>query len=410
MQNWEQWIELNKPKLKHPADFEERFVREILTRIPEIEPIDVIAQYHFQDFNGGNRYIDFCIKNDNKGYFLSIELDGKDKFGYESLEATLERQNLIMAKKVGTLLRFANTTWLNKPDTVIQTIRIVLRDQHKAFVDENAKATLTAELEKQRGELAKLQNNDDVKRLSAIVNSLSTQLKEQVGNDNTQAIHRTLLGLAQQMGELAHHPIPVTTKPPIQIKNNTGLLVGSGFGLLGLGVAAFAYMQNPNSNPVQPAPTQEIVNPVYIEPKPQQLVIKPEIKTVVVEKEVIKFVPQQAIKPTPSPKQEVETVTSAPPEPINDTIQSANAYEYINTYQTVCGTVTQVKNMSGRTYINLGKPYPNQDIAIVVWSSDTDKVSEVFSYEGRSLCIKGQITTYQGSTQMKLSKLSQVVN
>ncbi len=50
MQTWQQWIYLNKHKMKHPVDFEERFAIEILTKIKEITPNDVIPQYHFIDF------------------------------------------------------------------------------------------------------------------------------------------------------------------------------------------------------------------------------------------------------------------------------------------------------------------------------------------------------------------------
>ena len=49
--------------MQHPVDFEERFVIDILKKINGLKPEDVIPQYHFTDFDGGNRYIDFCIKN-----------------------------------------------------------------------------------------------------------------------------------------------------------------------------------------------------------------------------------------------------------------------------------------------------------------------------------------------------------
>lgn len=398
MQTWEQWIQQNKPKLKHPVDFEERFVREILTRIPEIDPSDVIAQYHFQDFNGGNCYIDFCIRNDSKGYFVSIELDGKNKFGYESIEATLERQNIIMAKKLGTLLRFANSTWLNKPDQVIQSIRIVLRDQHKAFKNQIAKDTLAEQIKAYENELSKLKNNDEVKQLTSTVNALSASLKNQNGTDNTQDIHRVLLGLTQQVSTLPH--VQNTIQPPAQTKNNSGLIIGAVLGVLGLGAAALSLSQKTKQEPTpvivkQTKPVQqmrEIPNPLYEEPKPETQV---EIKAEPVNDS--------------SPKPETKVAVVPTPKPIAKGIPSAEAAKYINTYQTVCGNVAEVKELSGRTYINLGNTYPNQDIGIIVWSSDVERVAPTLNLRDSELCVKGKITTYQGSVQMKLSHPSQVV-
>ncbi len=133
MQNWEQWIRLNASKIQHPENFEERFVREIIARIPEITPMDLVAQYHFQDLDGSNRYIDFCIKNANKGYFVFIELDGNWK--KQKLAEMLERQNVMMSCSEGELLRFANSTWLGKSELVIQTIQQTLSKQHKKHLE-----------------------------------------------------------------------------------------------------------------------------------------------------------------------------------------------------------------------------------------------------------------------------------
>lgn len=55
--------------------YEENFVKSILAKISEISPEDVTAKFHFTDSNGSNRYIDFMIVNEAKGYRLPIELD-----------------------------------------------------------------------------------------------------------------------------------------------------------------------------------------------------------------------------------------------------------------------------------------------------------------------------------------------
>ena len=93
MLTWQQWKQDNSDKIQHIVGYEERFVDEILCRIPAIAPTDVIAQYHFKDNQSGNRYIDFMIKNEAKGYCLPIELDGYDKInnkGYARFNDFLE--------------------------------------------------------------------------------------------------------------------------------------------------------------------------------------------------------------------------------------------------------------------------------------------------------------------------------
>ena len=65
--------------MEHPVNFEVRFVEEILTRIPEINPSYVKAQFPFIDQNGVNRRIDFMIHDEQKGIRLAIEIDGLGK-------------------------------------------------------------------------------------------------------------------------------------------------------------------------------------------------------------------------------------------------------------------------------------------------------------------------------------------
>ena len=63
MWDWQKWKYENRDKIKHIVGYEEKFVDEILSQIPEISPDDVIAQYPFKDNKSGNRYIDFMIIN-----------------------------------------------------------------------------------------------------------------------------------------------------------------------------------------------------------------------------------------------------------------------------------------------------------------------------------------------------------
>lgn len=147
---WDCWKELHKAKLDHPAGFELKFVEEVLQQIYELEPFNVIPQYHFKDSQGGNRYIDFVIKNDTLGYSVAIELDGLTKIQAHDRTLDYARYNDMMARQndllrltgIKVLLRFTNKQAFNQTGWVIRQIQEVLRNQvmqTKQLRDEQAK-------------------------------------------------------------------------------------------------------------------------------------------------------------------------------------------------------------------------------------------------------------------------------
>lgn len=130
--NWNEWKAINKNKIQHIVGFEEKFVDDVLSKIPLILPEDVIPQYPFTDAKGIDRQIDFMIINNTKGYLLPIELDGYSKLeiekGYHKFNNLLERQNSLTAK-FGTLLRYTNKKMLNESQYIIQEITEILKQQ-----------------------------------------------------------------------------------------------------------------------------------------------------------------------------------------------------------------------------------------------------------------------------------------
>lgn len=126
MLSWNEWKIRYKHEIAHIVGFEEMFVDRILSKISSITPQDVIPQYHFVDEKGINRYIDFMIINESKGYCLPIELDGLSKMlgdnqEYQKFNDFLERQNSIVAK-FGKVLRFSNKKMLNESNLVVEQI------------------------------------------------------------------------------------------------------------------------------------------------------------------------------------------------------------------------------------------------------------------------------------------------
>lgn len=123
MTNWQEWKQINRQKIAHVVDFEERFVDSVLAKIPLIKPENVTPQYPFIDHNGKNRYIDFMIELKDENIVLAIELDGMTKFdSYDAFNDFMERQNDIVHQYEGNLLRYTNKKMLNDPNSIIDEI------------------------------------------------------------------------------------------------------------------------------------------------------------------------------------------------------------------------------------------------------------------------------------------------
>ncbi|MGE8523499.1 MAG: hypothetical protein ACN6NK_05930 [Acinetobacter pseudolwoffii] len=432
MQTWQQWIYLNKHKMKHPVDFEERFAIEILTKIKEITPNDVIPQYHFIDFDGGNRYIDFCIKNEEKGYFLSIELDGRDKFLNQELTKTLERQNALVVK-VGTLVRYANTTWLNNPNRVINEIQTILYSQqtkhmkainYKKQIEESL-ASYQEQLDRVLKQSQSNTQDQEIKQLNSVVQSLKKQLeaqKEQPQNDQTNEalknINLMMLTLMQQMKEIQEKnqisqppdkeppiptPVPEIIQKSSRITNTHMALVGVVV-LLVAGISTYVLKEK---QPTDTYPEPQLLTQTLESNSSSDLQALKQAETQEPYVE-LKKVSQESDQNEASHYESVETLAPQSISQNASVVQSNQATRYIGEYKTVCGHVAQIKAFSKGTYLNLGGAYPSQDLTVVVWSSDQYQVGDIQRYANENICVSGEISTYKGTPQIKLSSSDQV--
>lgn len=85
-------------------------------------------------------------------------------------------------------------------------------------------------------------------------------------------------------------------------------------------------------------------------------------------------------------------------------IQSEQAPRYVNQLVTVCGHVAQIKPYKDRIYLNLGRAYPNQDLALVIWEQDKTKYPHLNSYLSQRLCTTGRIKEYKGQYQITVNE------
>lgn len=104
--------------------------------------------------------------------------------------------------------------------------------------------------------------------------------------------------------------------------------------------------------------------------------------------------------------------TSEDPEPPPRVI-AERAGDYVGRIIVACGTVVDSRYLrSGRrpTFLNLGKPYPSQDMTVVIWGDDRSRFSEApeVAYLGKEICIRGTVELYRGRPQIIVTETSDI--
>lgn len=428
---WENWIAANKKQLEHIAGYEEQFVRTILAKMPEIEPQDVKAQFHFTDSNGKNRYIDFMIANKTKGYMLPIELDGYWKVQrYSEFDDMLKRQNDLV-KIYGVLLRYTNKQMLSQPQVIIDEIRQTLHLQStnqlsaKIVEEQNAKRfeEYQSQLAWYKEQLADQKTNG---QQAENIKGQSSSTEDTITKDDIVRLKQTIDALQAKIEQPEIIKTPQVSKTKITLSNMIGIGAASLI-VVALGANAFFNKSDDTKNivtePMALTSTYDSSNTDY--PEDMTIIDNNSVDT---SESLDESSDQVETLTTASAENNTATVTgpeehavidaeetsyqeieSEPSyEPSPTTIPSSKANQYVGSYGVVCGDVVQVKGFNKGTYLNLGDTYPNQDATIVVWDSDASNFDNLDQYEGRSLCVKGTIDSYKGSPQIKLTSVSQL--
>lgn len=408
--NWEEWISENRKQIEHIAGYEENFVRTILAKIPEIRPEDVTAQYHFRDSNGGNRYIDFMILNQSKGYQLPIELDGYWKVNnYRDFNDMLERQNDLMSI-YGVLLRYTNNKMNHEPDKVVDEIRKTLELQSTNQLSQK---------------IVEKQNQQRVDEYQKELNQLKNELNQQKTTQNQSSstitgseIASIQAAIAELQANINQNNAPKVreSKEPSKTKiTGTQLLIAGSAGLVIVALGANAFFNKSNNN-VPMALVDEPSSLLYevddeqssnngnnvvadnVQASMNTIATNTSDPATIVKKE------SEKVEPTSNKAQNSQSYEAV----ISNTVPAAQAYKHIGDYRVVCGYVAQVKGFSKGKYLNLGTSYPNQDATVVVWDSDMGNFNNVDQYEGREICVQGTVSSYKGMPQIKLSSIKQL--
>ncbi len=95
-------------------------------------------------------------------------------------------------------------------------------------------------------------------------------------------------------------------------------------------------------------------------------------------------------------------------------IEVEEAAAHVGQDATVCGTVSSAAYL-GRTsgtptFLNLGRPYPDQLFTVVIWGSTRglfeDEPEALF--DGRRICVTGRIVEYKGKPQIVVEDPAQI--
>ena len=86
-------------------------------------------------------------------------------------------------------------------------------------------------------------------------------------------------------------------------------------------------------------------------------------------------------------------------------ITSSEAGAHVGERVTVCDIVADARWLGpGRlTFLNLGRPYPDQALTVVIGADDRDSFPgpPERAYEGRQVCVTGRIELYRGQPQIR---------
>jgi len=90
----------------------------------------------------------------------------------------------------------------------------------------------------------------------------------------------------------------------------------------------------------------------------------------------------------------------------NKRIPASEAGRHIGEHASVCGVVGSSRYLSNSrskpTFLNLGKPYPSQDLTVVIWPEDRPQFGRPEeTYLGKNICVSGEISSYRGMARIK---------
>lgn len=380
---WRAWIEAHHADMAHVADYEARFVREVLAQIPELDPEDVEPQHPFRDRSGRARRIDFMILSPQKGYALAIELDGYAKIlsGYSAWDDLFVRQNALLESLGCLLLRFANKRWLSDPAGVADEVREQLLKQARAHEAREAKGRTDAEAKRRldawREEREALQASlADLRRRMAA-------LEADAHRDESATSARSSAAIEEPPAE-PKREMPRASRRLSRIAAALAAALACAAGLWLLRESASRSDLPPPALPAgrsaADAPTDRQAGSATAAASAAR--------------------PAAEAAAPGAPSVSVAPVPSA-------AIAPADARAHAGEDAVVCGRLAQIRSWNSLTFLNFDAPYPDSPFAAVVADENAHAFAGINRAAGGRLCVSGRIELYNGRPQIQLKEGSQ---
>lgn len=90
------------------------------------------------------------------------------------------------------------------------------------------------------------------------------------------------------------------------------------------------------------------------------------------------------------------------------------AHQHLHEERTVCGEVVDTRYAhwarGAPTFLNFGRPYPDQVFTVVIWGDDRRRFDgrPEERFLDRRVCVEGRIETYRGTPQIVVRRPGQI--
>ena len=100
--------------------------------------------------------------------------------------------------------------------------------------------------------------------------------------------------------------------------------------------------------------------------------------------------------------------------PVGEWVPAAEAARHVGERRTVCGEVASTRylpSVDGEpTFLNLGRPYPNQVFTVLVWGDDRPRFDRPPEerFRDRRICVTATIRKHRGTPQVIVRRPEQI--
>lgn len=366
------WLARNGHLLKD-SRFEQRFVQDVLTRVPDLDFSAVAAQYQFTDDRGRPRRCDFVIR-EGTGVRIAIEVDGYDKRGTGTGMSRgdfldWQRRQASLVAQGWRVIRFANVDVRDQSARCAELLGLLLRD-------ERSKESHSRNLEQR------------IRELEAAGERKVAEERARYGQERTELEQlRSELALARQAaglsGEESHRLAQLEhAQQQVKVLERDGDVMRTtiwAFTVLLVVVLVLVFLDRKPPGETQLASVA--VSPAGREaPAPMRVAVDP-------------------VRPTP------QLAGSSCAEPL----PWSAARERVGDVVAIAGPVTRVAmrdDVRGRpVFITMGQAFPSrQRVDLVIWQDDRARFLPLLEQglEGRDVCAFAEVREREGIPQLVL--------